>query len=163
MYSSESELHARPYIVNYESGINAAILSVYYGWTDGINDLLNTPRIAYERHGPLGGVAGTLIGVTNSVLKPLVGTLSCVTWLCRGLYAHITSPLLDDTEDDDADVVNTIGLDDNDEEERNIIDEAVEATGYESNICKQILLEFDRIKQRGPRRTSTSTTSYKQE
>lgn len=161
---SESELRARPYIANYESGVDAAILSLYYGWIDGINDLLNTPRIAYERHGSLGGVAGTIIAVTNSILKPLVGTLSSVTWLCRGLYANIHNPLLDNTEDD-TDVVNTIGLDDSegdddddddDENTRNIIDEAVEATGYKPHVCKHILLEFDRIKQHGSRRNSFS-------
>lgn len=141
------------------------MLGVYYGWLDGINDLKNTPRIAYERHGPLGGVAGTLIALANGVLKPLVGTLSSVTWLCRGLYASVNNPMLND-EDDEANPANTLGLSssssssssssdmilDNEQQQyydsiSEVVIEAATATGFKPAQCKRILFEFDKIKK----------------
>jgi hypothetical protein len=139
--------------------MNAAILAVYYGWIDGINDLMNTPRIGYERHGPLGGVAATLIALTNSLLKPLVGTLSSITWFCRGVYASVHNPVLDDN-DEETSAANTLGLNSSaldmtcdDEEQQyddNISQVAVEAaatTGFKPAVCKRILFEFDEIKR----------------
>ena len=161
-YFSESELRCRPYVTDFESGASAAILGVYYGWLDGINDLKNTPRIAYERHGPLGGVAGTLIALANGLLKPLVGTLSSVTWLCRGLYASVNNPMLND-KDDEANTVNTLGLSsssssssdmilDNEQQQYNdsiseVAIEAAMATGFKPEQCKRILFEFNKIKK----------------
>lgn len=135
--------------------MNAAILAVYYGWVDGINDLLNTPRIAYQRHGPVGGVAGTLIALANSFIKPLVGTLSSATWLCRGFYASINNPMLNDKEDE-AGVSNTLGIDVSDivsddgsyePDPEDILQTAVETTGFKAEVCKRILHQFDKIKR----------------
>ena len=130
---------------------------------DGINDLVNTPRIGYERHGSLGGIAGTLIALTNGLLKPLVGTLSSITWLCRGLYASVNNPMLAEQEDE-ASAINTLGLDisssssssdisldseqhqEDDENISQIVSEASTATGYPPEVCKRILRKFDKIK-----------------
>lgn len=134
-FSSESELRVRPYVANYESGVNAAILSLCYGWIDGVNDLFNTPRIAYERHGPFNGLAGTCLAVTNSVLKAFVGTLSAVTWLCRGLYANVNNPTLDDAEDGAA-VVSTLALEDSE-------DQAHENESH-SKMIEDVLFRYNR-------------------
>jgi hypothetical protein len=154
------ELRSRPYVVDFESGVSAAILSVYHGWIDAINDLKNTPRIGYERHGPLGGVFGTLITLMNGLLKPLVGTLSSVTWLCRGLYASVNNPMLDN-KDEETSAANTLGLNssssdmtlDNEQQQQyddsisQVAVEAAAATGFKPEQCKRILFEFDKIKQ----------------
>ena len=137
--------------------MNAAILAVYYGWTDGVQELLETPRIGYERHGPIGCVAGTLIGLANVLLKPVVGTLSSLTWLCRGFYASFSNPALN-TQDDETDVANTIDLDlltlnlpqNNLQDEQSASEAATLAaskTGFKPSTCEQILSKFDRIKQ----------------
>lgn len=153
---SDGELRPRPYVVDLESGINAAILSVYHGWIDGINDLVNTPRIAYERHGTLGGVAGTLIALANSLIKPLVGTLSSATWFCRGVYASLTNPMLNNDEDE-ASAANTLGLDVSDvvsdessyeQDPDDILQTAAETTGFKPEVCKRILHQFDKIKRK---------------
>ena len=153
---SDREFRPRPYVVDFESGIDAAILAVYYGWIDGINDLLNTPRIAYERHGPLGGVAGTFIALANSLIKPLVGTLSSATWLCRGLYASVNNPMLQNDEDE-ASAANTLGLDVSDivsddgsdePDPDDILQTAAETTGFKPDVCKRILHQFDKIKRK---------------
>lgn len=156
LYFSESELRARPYVTDFESGLNAAILAVYYGWIDGVNDLLTTPRIAYERHGRLGVVAGSLVAVANGLIKPLVGILSSPTWLCRGLYASVNNPMLNDQEDE-ASAINTLGLQtspsspditlDNEQSEQ-VVAEAAAATGFKPEVCKRILHQFDKIKRK---------------
>jgi hypothetical protein len=108
----------------------------------------------------LGGVAGTLVALANGLLKPLVGTLSSITWLCRGLYASINNPILGDKEDE-ASAVNTLGLDtsssssdmalDNEQQDDdNISQAAAEAsvtTGLKPELCKRILNQFDKIKR----------------
>ncbi|CAF1156435.1 unnamed protein product [Didymodactylos carnosus] len=156
---SASEIRSRPYIINFKSGVNAAILSLCYGWKDGITDLVNTPRIAYQRHGKLGSVAGTLVALANGIVKPAVGTLSSVTWLCRGLYASLNQFLVGD-KGEEACTNNTLGLvsplpDTTDEEQQqqngnNISRAAIAAsavTGFQPQVCQQILLEFDEIKK----------------
>lgn len=144
---SVSELRHRPYVIDFESGINAAILGIYYGWIDGINDLKNTPRIAYERHGTLGGIAGTLIAVANSILKPLVGTLSTMTWLCRGLYASINNPILNTNSTFEFNSSSDIIIDNEQEHDKENISEVAKITGYQREQCKRILFEFDKIKK----------------
>ncbi|CAF1106454.1 unnamed protein product [Adineta ricciae] len=156
-FYNEQELRSRPYVVDFNSGVNAAILAVYYGWTDGVKELLETPRIGYGRHGPIGGAAGTLIGLVNGLLKPVVGTLSSLTWLCRGFYASFNNSLLNN-KDDEADVANTIDLDlstlnlaqNNLQDEQSVSEAATLAaskTGFKPSTCEQILSKFDRIKQ----------------
>jgi hypothetical protein len=132
--------------------MNAAILSVYHGWNDGISDIMNTPRIGYQRHGRLGGVAGTLVAVANGIIKPLVGTLSAVTWLCRGVYASVNKIALAD-EGEEASAVNTIGLDsssttDNANDDISEADTTIATeTGFKPEVCKRILSQFDEIKK----------------
>jgi hypothetical protein len=150
-FSSEQELRSRPYITNYESGIDAALLGLYHGWNEGILEFSNASRIGYERHGQAGSVAGTLIAVANSLIKPLVSTLASVTWLGRGIYAGINALLLSN-RCDEACIANTLGLDltrlkkpaDNEQ----VIDTASHVTGYAPAVCQQILSQFDGVKRR---------------
>ena len=148
---SEQELRSRPYITDYESGIDAALLALYHGWNEGILEFSNTPRIAYERHGPVGSVAGTLIAVANSFLKPFASTLASVTWLGRGIYATFNSFLLSN-HGDEACLANTIGLDlaglEKTDEKEQVIQRASKVTGYQPAVCQQILSQFDEVKRR---------------
>jgi hypothetical protein len=120
---------------------------------------MNTPRIAHQRHGTFGSVAGTVVALTNGIIKPLVGTLASITWLCRGFYASANKMALAD-KGEEANTVNTLGLDssamnithDDDEQQQydNDISQAANSastvTGFTSEVCKQILFEFDKIK-----------------
>ncbi len=111
----------------------------------------------------MGALVGTLVALANGLLKPLVGTLSSVTWLCRGFYASVNNPMLGD-KDDEVSAVNTLGLDtspsssdmtlDNEQQQQqnddNIsqaVSEASVRTGLKSELCKHILYEFDKIKR----------------
>lgn len=147
---SEQEYRSRPYIADFESGIDAALLSLYRGWYDGVNGLMNTPRIAYERHGQWGGVAGTAIAVVNTLVKPFVGTLSSITWFCRGLYASAYEMILTDGDEEEILIENTLNVDVADLEgsPQELIQAASEVSKYSVEICEQILTQFDQIKER---------------
>jgi sterol 3beta-glucosyltransferase len=156
---SESPIRSRPYVIDFRTGTHAAVLALVHGWKDGYTDLLNTPRVGYERHGKLGAVAGSLIGVANGLLKPLVGTLSSLTWFCRGIYANVSNEALTD-KGTEACTVNTLGLDSsasdfiNEKQKQQYnddINQAVKAaskvTGFSPEVCQQIISEFDNIKE----------------
>ena len=117
-------------------------------------DLLNTPRVGYERHGKLGGVAGTLVGLANGILKPVTGTLSSLTWFCRGIFAHINNNALIG-KGTEAYPVNTLGLDSSaiangkQKQHSNDINQVASAvSGFSPEVCQQIISEFDNIKKR---------------
>lgn len=153
LFCSDEEYRSRPYIADLDSGIDAALLSLYHGWYDGMTSLMHIPRTAYERHGKWGGIAGTAIAVVNTVVKPFAGTLSSITWLCRGFAASVNQWLLNDGEDEEALIENTLNiestmLDTNPDE---AIRNASEVSGLSTQICEQILAQFDQIKERlGP-------------
>ncbi|CAF3176073.1 unnamed protein product [Rotaria sp. Silwood2] len=155
--SIESFYRSRPYVIDFDTGINAAILALIDGWKGGITDIVNTPRIGYKRHGELGRVAGLLVGITNGLFKP-VGTLLSLTWFCRGIYANIKNETLID-KGLETYSVNTLGLGSllstisNDNAKQlynNDIKQAAKTastvTGFSTDICLQIITEFDNIK-----------------
>ena len=122
-----------------------------------MTDIVNTPRIGYERHGRLGGLAGTLIGIANVVIKPVAGTLSSLTWFCRGIYANVNNRALVD-KGLEALPMHTLGLKSsfpttNNREQfqhSKDINQAVKfaskATGFSSDVCRQIISDFDSMK-----------------
>ncbi|CAF1068626.1 unnamed protein product [Rotaria sordida] len=154
----EPSHHSRPYVVDFNTGINTAISALVDGWKDGITDIVTKPRTGYERHGKLGSVAGLLIGVANGLLKPVVGTLSSLTWFCRGISANIKNQTLVG-KGLEASTVNTLGLDSlsstiNHGEQKqhynNDIKQAIKiasiTSGFSPDVCQQIITEFDSIK-----------------
>lgn len=147
----EQESRSRPYITDYESGIDAALIALYQGWIETILDFSNTSRIAYERHGQVGGVAGTLIALANSLIKPLASTLASVTCFGRGIYASVNALLLSD-RGDEACIGNTLGLDltrlETTGDDEQVIHTASQVTGYAPEQCQQILSHFDEVKRR---------------
>lgn len=149
-FLSELSVRSRPYVVDFETGFHAAVLALIRGWKDGYNDILNTPRIGYERHGKLGGVVGTIIGLANGILKPVVGTLASLTWLCRGLYANVSNASLVD-KGTEACTVNALGLNtlstDINEEQDQAVKTASNVTGFSLEVCRQIISEFDDMKK----------------
>ncbi|CAF3176105.1 unnamed protein product [Rotaria sp. Silwood2] len=155
---NESSYRSRPYVVDFDSGINAAILALIHGWKGGITDIVNTPRIGYECHGELGRIAGLIVGITNGLFKPAVGTLSSLTWFCRGIYANIRNETLIN-KGLETYSVNTLGLgslsstisnDKTKQHYNNDIKQAAKTastiTGFSPDICQQIITEFDNIK-----------------
>ncbi|CAF4122898.1 unnamed protein product, partial [Rotaria sordida] len=154
----EPSHHSRPYVVDFNTGINTAISALVDGWKDGITDIVTKPRTGYERHGKLGSVAGLLIGVANGLLKPVVGTLSSLTWLCRGISANIKNQTLVG-KGLEASTVNTLGLDslsstkthgEQKQHYNNDIKQAIKiasiTSGFSPDVCQQIITEFDSIK-----------------
>ena len=153
LFCSEEEYRSRPYIADFDSGIDAALLSLYHGWHDGMTSLMHIPRAAYERHGTLGGIAGTAIAVVNTVVKPFAGTLSSITWFCRGFASSVNQWLLNDGEDEEALIENTLNIDSTmlDASREEAIRNASEVSGFSPETCEQILAQFDQIKERlGP-------------
>ncbi len=139
-------------MIDFKTGVHAAVLTLIHGWKDGYTDLVTTPRIGYERHGKLGGIAGTFVGLVNSILKPVTGTLASLTWFCRGIYANVNNESLIDKGTESC-TVNTLGLDTssstitNEQHDHNNIEQAAKASSFSSDICQQIISEFDEIKK----------------
>jgi hypothetical protein len=142
------------------------MLALVHGWKDGFTDLVNTPRLGYERHGKLGVIAGTFVGLANGILKPVVGTLSSLTWFCRGIYANVNNETLVD-KGVEACTINTLGLDTSssttvsEEQKQHYhtnIDQAAKAastvSGFSVEVCRQIITEFDNIKKQNVHRRS---------
>jgi hypothetical protein len=103
----------------------------------------------------LGGVAGTLVGLANGILKPVVGTLSSLTWFCRGIYANVNNKALAD-KGLEACPINTLGLDSSSsttinraqkQDSNNINQAASRVSGFSPEICQHIISEFDNIKK----------------
>ena len=157
---SESPIRSRPYVIDIKTGTHAAALALINGWKDGYTDLLNTPRLGYERHGKLGAVTGSLVGLVNGILKPVVGTLSAFTWFCRGIYANVKNEELAD-KGTEACTVNTVGLDasstpdvTSEQQKKNFLNDINEAakaastvSGFSPEVCQRIISEFDDIKK----------------
>jgi hypothetical protein len=149
---------ARPYVVDFDTGFYEAILALIRGWRDGVYDVVNTPRIGYERHGNWGKIAGTVIGVANGIVKPLAGTMASLTWFCRGIYANIKNHALAD-KGLEALPINTLGLESSlstsDRRERfplntdinKAVKSASKITGFSPEVCRQIISDFDSIKE----------------
>jgi hypothetical protein len=135
IFFSETSAPSRPYVIDFKTGVHAAVLALTHGWKDGYTDLVSTPRIAYERHGKLGGIAGTFIGLANSILKPVTGTLASLTWFCRGIYANVNNESLIDKGTESC-TINTLGL-----------DNSSSIPDFSSEVCQQIISEFDQIKK----------------
>ncbi|CAF0894317.1 unnamed protein product [Adineta steineri] len=149
---NETSTGERPVVTNFETGVHAAILSLYHGWKEGIIDIVHTPTIGYERQGRLGGVAGAFIGLANGIVKPVAGTFSSLTWFCRGIYAHIKNNALTD-KGLESSPVHTLGLDstninkERNQHSRNINQAASDVTGFSPEVCQRIISEFDDIQK----------------
>ncbi|CAF2766344.1 unnamed protein product [Rotaria sp. Silwood2] len=157
---SKLDVHERPCVTDFKSGVKAAGLSIKHGWKDGIT---GKPRVGYHRHGILGGETGALVATANGFVKPLVGSLTLVTWLGRGMYAsmqkknnnkkngandeHIKiNKLSVRSTFSSSDIDQQESHDDNNEVSR-IIKFASVVSGYAVEVCQQILDEFDKVKK----------------
>ncbi|CAF0746962.1 unnamed protein product [Adineta steineri] len=156
---SASENRQRPRVTDFKSGAKAASLALINGWKDGFTGIVTQPRAGYERHGALGGAAGSLIATANIAVKPTVGTLSSVTYLSRGAYAsvrktietyrnegrHISSKLFDTSSSNEGD--ESLQKNNDDEEMSTIIKTAATRSGFHPKVCQHIIQEFEKIKQ----------------
>ncbi|CAF4147141.1 unnamed protein product, partial [Rotaria sordida] len=156
---NESSYHSRPYVIDFDTDINTGMCAFIDGWKDGMTDVVTKPRIDYERHGKLGGVAGLLISVMNSLFKPVVGTLSSLTWFCRGIYANMNNERLVDKELK-THTVNTLGLGSlpsaitqeelkqhyNNDMKKTVKTASI-VSDFSPDMCQQIINDFDNIKK----------------
>ncbi|CAF0743354.1 unnamed protein product [Adineta steineri] len=156
---SALESRQRPQITDFKSGAKAASLALINGWKGGFTGIVTQPRAGYERHGALGGAAGSLIATANIAVKPTVGTLSSVTYLSRGAYAsvrktietyrnegrHISSKLFDTSSSNEGD--ESLQKNNDVEEISTIIKTAATRSGFHPKVCQHIIQEFEKIKQ----------------
>ena len=133
---SDPRRQQRPRVTSFKSGVKAAFVTLWNGWTDGITGIVTRPRTGYRRHGLLGAVAGILIGIVNIGVKPAVGTFATLTWLSRGVYIsirkrvqnsknrkiRIPTKLFDTTSNEDI------------------------RSGFHPDECQRIIQEFEQIK-----------------
>ncbi|CAF4166934.1 unnamed protein product, partial [Rotaria sordida] len=153
---SDSDKRKRPQIKNFSSGAKAAELSIWHGFKDGITGIVTKPRTGYKRHGILGGAAGAAAAIPNIVIKPTVGTLASLTWLGRGIYAGTRrlSRNKRANSNNQLTVLNTPRSKRALSESRILIDNtspegcASLKSGLRIDICKKILHDFERIKNR---------------
>jgi hypothetical protein len=149
-------------VTDFKSGVKAAGHSIGYGWKDGITGFVRKPRIGYHRHGLLGGATGVLVATANGFVKPTVGSLSAVTWLSRGTYATVkkkknktkVEPIIIDRNPAQSPLSSPSGIDeqepqDNDEDNDTPgnIKFASIVSGYPTDVCQQILDEFEMVKR----------------
>ena len=164
---SDSDKRKRPQVEDFNSGARAAEYSIWHGFKDGVAGLVNKPRTGYQRHGVLGGAAGAAVAIPNVVIKPVVGTLASLTWLARGLYAeakHLTQNNNSNTSNRlsvvtpkghrRASSYTTTMIEDTSPEGR-----ASFESGLNIDICRQILMEFERIKNEHRSKSPPSSLS----
>ncbi|CAF3768930.1 unnamed protein product [Rotaria sordida] len=154
---SDPNTRPRPKVTDFKSGAKAAGLALRNGWKDGITGVVKQPRVGYQRHGALGGAAGSLIATVNMAMKPAVGTLSSVTWLSRGTYASVKKTV--ETYKNEGRLISTklfntasstqdneqLQTDDN-EEISSAAKIAAIRSGFHPKVCQHILDEFEKIK-----------------
>jgi hypothetical protein len=161
---ADLDKHKRPYVEDFSSGARAAENSIWHGFKDGVTGLVNKPRTGYQRHGVLGGAAGAAVAIPNIVIKPVVGTLASLTWLGRGIYAEAKQLTNNKNSNSDdrlsvlspaghrrASSFSTITIEDTSPEGR-----ASFESGLKIDVCKQILTEFERIKNEHSSKSSSS-------
>ncbi|CAF3049335.1 unnamed protein product [Rotaria sp. Silwood2] len=153
---NDAQTRPRPRVTDFKSGAKAAGLALWNGWKDGMTGIVRQPRAGYQRHGVLGGAAGTLIATVNIGMKPAVGTMSSLTWLSRGTYAsvrkaietyrnegrRISRKLFDtsfSTQDNERLQV------DDDEGISSAAKIAASKSGFHPKVCQHILDEFEKI------------------
>jgi hypothetical protein len=154
---SNPKARQRPRVIDIKSGAKAAGTALWNGWKDGITGIVTQPRAGYQRHGPLGAAAGSLIATVNIAMKPTVGTLSSVTWLGRGTYASVAKAV--ETYRNEGRRISTKLFDtaslttcngessvDDDEEISSATKNAAAVSGFHPKICQHILQEFEKIK-----------------
>ncbi|CAF1179781.1 unnamed protein product, partial [Rotaria sordida] len=154
---SDPNARPRPKVTDFKSGAKAAGLALRNGWKDGITGVVKQPRVGYQRHGALGGAAGSLIATVNMAMKPAVGTLSSVTWLSRGTYASVKKTV--ETYKNEGRLISTklfntasstqdneqLQTDDN-EKISSAAKIAAIRSGFHPKVCQHILDEFEKIK-----------------
>ncbi|CAF4849613.1 unnamed protein product [Rotaria sp. Silwood1] len=150
---SDSDERQRPHIDNFQSGAKAAGKSVWHGFKDGVVGLINKPRTGYQRRGILGVATGAAVAIPNSIIKPVAGTLASITWLSRGVYAQakILVHKNDKNSNDvlllnpnrDQQILSRLKLSDEDMSPEN---RAAIESGLTIEKCKEILIEFEKIK-----------------
>ncbi|CAF1213213.1 unnamed protein product [Rotaria sordida] len=154
---SDPKARPRPRVTDFKSGAQAAGQALWNGWKDGVTGIIKQPRVGYERHGVLGGAAGSLIATINMGMKPAVGTLSSLTWLSRGTYASVRktvetyrnegrrfSTKLFDTASSAQD--NEQLQVDDDEGISSAAKTAAIRSGFHPKVCQHILDGFEKIK-----------------
>ena len=161
---SDLDKRKRPHVADFSSGARAAEHSIWHGFKDGVTGIVTKPRAGYERHGVLGGAAGAAVAIPNIVIKPVVGTLASLTWLGRGMYAETKhlSHRKDSNSNNRLSVLSPSGhrrsssgsmLTNADTSPEGL---ASLESGLNIEICKQILTEFQRIKNEHNSKSSTS-------
>ena len=144
---------------------------MWQGWKEGFTGIVTQPRRGYEKHGALGGAAGTLIATVNMAVKPSVGTLSSITWLGRGTYAsvakaveayqkegrRISTNLFDRAPTTSNGEQGTVPEDDSDIPAS--VRKAALVSGFHPSVCQDIIAEFEKIK--AERKQATASPSSK--
>ena len=169
LYFSELDTHERPRVIDMGSGVKAAGHSILNGWKDGLTGFVRKPRIGYHRHGILGAVTGAAVATANGFIKPTVGSLASVTWLSRGIYASIRQNSQNRGKTKANGLINTSPVQlspksdgkqrfDSDENTPTSIKFAAVVSGYSTNVCQDILNEFEKVKQRHKATAATTPT-----
>lgn len=154
---SDTKPRQRPLVTDFKSGAKAAGLSLLNGWKDGVTGIVKQPRIGYQRHGVLGGAAGSLIATVNIAVKPAVATLSSITWLSRGTYASVKKAVETYKNEgrristklfDTASLVDRDGQYQESEDDKvpDAAKKAAARSGFHPKVCQHILYEFEKIK-----------------
>ncbi|CAF1571096.1 unnamed protein product [Adineta steineri] len=161
---SDTDKRKRPQVENFTSGARAAEHSIWHGFKDGVTGLINKPRAGYQKHGVLGGAAGAAVAIPNIVIKPVVGTLASLTWLGRGIYAEAKqfSSTKDTNPKERVSILTPAGHRRSSSGSQLMNSGASPEgrasleSGLRTDVCKQILTEFERIKYEHSSRSSSS-------
>ena len=165
---ADSDRRQRPQVENLSSGAKAAERSIRHGFRDGFTGLVNKPRTGYQRDGVLGAAAGAAVAIPNIVIKPVVGTLASITWLGRGAYAEAKhfSRRKDSNPENRLSVLSPSGHRRASSDSFVVTEDMSPAgrasieSGLTIDLCKQILNDFDRIKNHHEENSSSSSNDH---
>ncbi|CAF2987682.1 unnamed protein product [Rotaria sp. Silwood2] len=154
---SEFKLRQQHHVTDFKSGAKAAGLSLWNGWKGGVTGIIKQPRAGYERHGVLGGAAGSLMATVNIAMKPVASILASVTWLSRGTYAgvrNVVEAYRNEGRRISTNLVNAASstkfdgqYEENDDEEISAATQkAATRSGFHPKVCQYILHELEKIK-----------------
>jgi hypothetical protein len=161
---SDSDKRKRPEVDNLQSGAKAAGDAVWHGFKDGVTGLVTKPRTGFERDGILGGAAGVAVAIPNMVVKPIAGALASVTWLSRGVYAEAKN-FKKNKDSNSNNRLSTSGLNGHrrsssgssvGNDDTSAVGRASSESGLTIDVCKEILAEFEKIRDERKKAKSES-------
>ena len=150
----DREEYTRSEVKNFQSEVKTAKGPVCCGSQDGMAGLVIKPRTGYQQDGLLSGAVGAIGPTSNNNLKPVVGTLASLTWLSRGVCTEVKNSRNRNDFDSGGQLLfynsnkhqNSSGRIGASNDDTSPLRRVSFETGLTIEKCKEILVEFEKVK-----------------